>query len=66
MKVMCIDNINNTLSLCFLTVGKLYDVIYFDTDTIRVLDDNGTERLYSHQRFKFLQDIRQDKLNQLL
>jgi hypothetical protein len=70
MKVVCIDNSIRESKSCNLTIGKTYKVIndsYYWRDTgMKIKNDNGQYFFYAFDRFDYLEDVRQTKLNQLL
>jgi hypothetical protein len=75
MKVVCIDNINDSYQVTHLTTDKVYDAINLrdgnislnnEITTIQVTDDTGKKRFYRWDRFRRLDDVRQDKINELI
>lgn len=73
MKLLCIKNnshdyINNTGEIFEynLTINKIYDGSDFDNYHYHVLNDNSTHSLYPKENFKPLDNIREEKLSDIL
>jgi hypothetical protein len=66
MKILCVDSLNVSLSL---TSGVWYDVIEIDESKhfghYRIIDDRKNKTSWSKNRFKTIEEIREDKLNEL-
>lgn len=80
MKVVCIDNISDFVSILgkptehhpdgstyLLTIGKTYHVIIDDVfeDSYFIKNDKGDGCIYSRRLFKLLDEVREQKLNEL-
>lgn len=72
MKVVCIDNDNliHGTGISLLTIDKIYDVIEERGVTLgsiyRLKDDRGEITWYSVSRFVSLQEVRNEKIDQIL
>lgn len=75
MKVVCIDNSkgayrNYEYKWNSLTVGKIYSVTKTITNALDVcyliIDDDGDDLYYFSRHFKPLEEVRQEKLDQIL
>ena len=69
MKVVCIDNKMINSSRRFrLTIGKIYTSLNKQKDWnlgILIENDNGIIRYYDEEMFKSLDEVRQNKLEEL-
>jgi hypothetical protein len=65
MKVKCINN-NECDYIYYLTIGKIYDVIYESIYDYKITNDDGYENKYHKELFKSLSKIRIEKINKLL
>lgn len=63
MKVVCIDN--KKLEK-YLTIGKIYDVIYDSDDYYHLINDNNRLWFYYMEDFKLLSEVRNKKIDKLL
>lgn len=62
MKVVCIDNINNQLTL---TIGKIYDAEGHDRDYYFIKSDIGHMILYPKNLFLTMNEYRNKKLEEI-
>jgi hypothetical protein len=63
MKVKCINNDDYSY---YLTIGKIYDVIYFNSIGYKIFNDVDYSGLYPKKLFKSLSEIRNEKIDKLL
>ena len=69
MKIICINNIDNTLCI---TVGRIYDVIgtyksmYGNQIKYRIVNDESLLVFYNSYFFKTGSEIREERLNDIL
>lgn len=58
---------DNDLSYRFITLGKLYETLNYKSDDIHyyIINDNGDEDYFNKTCFVGIDEIRNDKLNQL-
>jgi hypothetical protein len=74
MKVVCIDDTgvtNEALGMDFVTCGKIYQVTdrinsTFDNGVYYIIGNDGTEVALRRGRFKPLDEVRLEKLEELL
>jgi hypothetical protein len=63
MKVVCIDDDYPEI----VTLGKIYEIIgYDDNNVVYIIDNNGREVAIGENRFKPLDEIRLEKIEDLL
>ncbi len=70
MKVVCVTtdysgNWSSSSSKLILTIGKWYDVVDGGDDFYTIIWNNGYQANLSKSYFKTIEEIRQDKLNEL-
>ena len=63
MKIKCINNDDFKYGL---TVGKTYEVIEYDKEGYKIINDRNIENWYIEERFKKLSEIRNETINKLL
>ena len=74
MKVVCIDDTgvtNEALGMDFVTCGKIYQVTdrlnsTFDNGVYYIIGNDGTEVALRRGRFKPLDEVRLEKLEEIL
>ena len=74
MKVVCIDDTgvtNEALGMDFVTCGKIYQVTdrinsTFDNGVYYIIGNDGTEVALRRDRFKPLDEVRLEKINELI
>ena len=49
-----------------LTIGKWYDALYSDDYEYGLINDDGNESMYLMERFKTLDEVREEQLNKLI
>lgn len=76
MRVLCIDNslVSSISSDIVITIGRYYDIVGYERnggDFTRLskyyvlVDDNGYVNIFLKSNFKTMEDIRNDRLNEL-
>ncbi len=70
MKVVCVTTDysgiwSSSSSKLMLTIGKWYDVVDGGDDFYTIIWNNGYQANLSKSYFKTIEEIRQDKLNEL-
>ena len=63
MKVVCI---RNKYLKKYLTISKIYNVIYEDGDVYKIIDDNDKEEWVTKYYFKSISEYRNETINKLL
>ena len=67
-----VDLITERNAYAILTIGKSYDAIQFDDDFCKTVDyfiikdDTGSNYIVDKKYFKSIDEIREEKLNELL
>jgi predicted double-glycine peptidase len=63
MIIVCVDNEFRETQL---TLDKHYDVISnYNNEWVVIIDDSGNKYQFAYWRFKKLEELREDKLNEL-
>jgi hypothetical protein len=69
-KVLCIDNKHPVYrcdgDIFYLTIGKWYTLMKIVDKGYEVINDNQTSVLYDKTLFKTVEQIREDKINQII
>jgi hypothetical protein len=64
-KVVCVKNIDEEGTTLSLTIGKVYE--HTGTGyTIDVINDKGKHVLYLDDRFRYLDEVRSERIDKLL
>jgi hypothetical protein len=63
MRVICI---NRNTHVDSLTLGEVYDVVYQANETYSLVDDDGFQWIYTKDKFKTEQEVRNEQLDKIL
>ena len=67
-KIVCvnIDSIVHKPSVKNLTIGKIYTIIDFETESPQILNDNNFPTYYDRIRFITLEEFREKQIDKII
>ena len=67
-KIVCvnIDSIGHKPSVKNLTIGKIYTIIDFETESPQILNDNNFPTYYDRIRFITLEEFREKQIDKII
>ena len=67
MKLLCIKNDANKKTIYkWITPGKIYDGSDYSKTQYMIRDDNGEVSLYPKKNFQTIEEIRDEKINNII